>query len=95
MVVEPPGGWPKVDHEFYVVQGDIYLKGDPAESGVHEAAVDKMKMERPDYVIFNGSSGSLAKERARSKTRLTKPCGFFRQRRTKQRLKLPRYWRDF
>lgn len=64
LVVEPPGGWPKVDREFYVMQSDIYLKGDPAESGIHEAAVDKMEMERPDYVIFNGSVGSLAKERA-------------------------------
>ena len=64
MVVEPPGGWPKVDHEFYVMQGDIYLKGDPAESGVHEAAVDKMEEEKPDFVVFNGSAGSLAKERA-------------------------------
>jgi nitrite reductase (NO-forming) len=34
MVVEPPGGWPKVDREFYVMQGDIYLKGDPAETRV-------------------------------------------------------------
>ena len=64
MVVEPPGGWPKVDREFYVMQGDIYLKGDPAESGVHEAAVDKMEQETPDFVVFNGSTGSLAKERA-------------------------------
>jgi nitrite reductase (NO-forming) len=64
MVVEPPGGWPKVDHEFYVMQGDIYLKGDPAQSGVHEAAVDKMVEEHPDFVVFNGSAGSLAKERA-------------------------------
>jgi nitrite reductase (NO-forming) len=64
LVVEPPGGWPKVDREFYVMQSDIYLKGDPAESGVHEAAVDKMEREQPDYVVFNGSVGSLAKERA-------------------------------
>jgi nitrite reductase (NO-forming) len=64
MVVEPPGGWPKVDREFYVMQGDIYLKGDPAQSGVHEAAVDKMVEEHPDFVVFNGSAGSLAKERA-------------------------------
>jgi nitrite reductase (NO-forming) len=62
--IEPPGGWPKVDREFYVMQGDIYLKGDPAESGVHEAAVDKMEQETPDFVVFNGSTGSLAKERA-------------------------------
>ena len=32
MVVEPPGGWPKVDSEFYVMQGDIYLKGYPAQA---------------------------------------------------------------
>ena len=64
MVVEPPGGWPKVDREFYVMQGDIYLKEDPAQSGVHEAAVDKMVRETPDFVVFNGSVGSLAKDRA-------------------------------
>jgi nitrite reductase (NO-forming) len=64
MVVEPPGGWPKVDHEFYVMQSDIYLKGDPAESGMHEAAIDKMEMEHPDFVVFNGSAGSLTKEHA-------------------------------
>ncbi len=61
MVVEPPGGWPNVDREFYVMQGDIYLKGGPAQSGVYEAAVDKMAMETPDFVVFNGSAGSLAK----------------------------------
>jgi nitrite reductase (NO-forming) len=64
MVVEPPGGWPKVDKEFYVMEGDIYLKEDPAQSGVHEAAVDKMVRETPDFVVFNGSVGSLAKDRA-------------------------------
>ncbi|MGB7046333.1 MAG: multicopper oxidase domain-containing protein [Methylocella sp.] len=64
MVVEPPGGWPKVDKEFYVMEGDIYLKGDPAQSGVHEAAIGKMENETPDFVVFNGSAGSLSKERA-------------------------------
>ncbi len=64
MVVEPPGGWPKVDREFYVMQGDIYLKGDRTQSGVLEVAVDKMAKETPDFVVFNGSAGSLSKERA-------------------------------
>jgi hypothetical protein len=31
---------------------------------VHEAAVDKMVRETPDFVVFNGSVGSLAKDRA-------------------------------
>jgi nitrite reductase (NO-forming) len=64
MVVEPPGGWPKVDHEFYVMQGDFYLAGDPTQNGVHEAVVDKMVKETPDYVVFNGSVGALSKENA-------------------------------
>jgi nitrite reductase (NO-forming) len=62
MVVEPSGGWPKVDREFYVMQGDIYLNGDPTQGGVHEAAVDKMASEQPDFVVFNGSVGSLGKD---------------------------------
>jgi nitrite reductase (NO-forming) len=62
MVIEPPGGWPNVDREFYVMQRDIYLKGDPTQSGVHEATVDKMVKETPDFVVFNGSAGSLGKE---------------------------------
>lgn len=50
-----PGGWPKVDREFYVMQGDIYLKGDPAERGIHEATAGKMVKEKPDFVVYNGS----------------------------------------
>ena len=45
-----------------MMQGDFYLAGDPAQSGVHEAVVDKMVKETPDYVVFNGSVGSLSKE---------------------------------
>jgi nitrite reductase (NO-forming) len=64
MVVEPRNGLPKVDKEFYVVQGDFYVNGDPAEPGLHQAVVDKMSKETPDFVVFNGSVGSLSKERA-------------------------------
>ncbi len=62
MVVEPPNGWPKVDREFYIVQGDFYLNGNPAEQGLHEASVEKMARETPDYVVFNGSAGALSKD---------------------------------
>jgi nitrite reductase (NO-forming) len=64
MVIEPQDGWLKVDREFYVMQGDFYLTGDPAQSGQHEASVDKMIKETPDYVVFNGSVGALSKENA-------------------------------
>jgi hypothetical protein len=42
-----------VEQGFYVMQGDFYLTGDPAQSGVHEAVVDKMGVQRV---------GSLSKE---------------------------------
>jgi nitrite reductase (NO-forming) len=64
MVVEPAQGWPKVDREFYVVQGDVYLSGDPKAEGLHDASVAKMQSETPDYVVFNGSVGSLNQARA-------------------------------
>lgn len=64
IVVEPPEGWPKVDQEYYVVQGDFYLAGDPAVPGLHDAVVDKMLKEEPDYVVFNGAVGALSKDHA-------------------------------
>ncbi len=64
MVVEPPEGWPKVDREFYVMQGDLYLEGNTDQPGIHEVSIHKMNEEEPDYVVFNGSVGALSKENA-------------------------------
>ena len=63
ILVEPEGGLPKVDHEFYVMQGELYTeqafgtKGELAES--HE----KLMTERPEYFIFNGAVGALTTEK--------------------------------
>lgn len=62
MVVEPPKSWPKVDREFYVMQGDLYLKGKADHQGIHDVSMQKMNEEEPDYVVFNGSVGALSKE---------------------------------
>ncbi len=59
IVVEPPGGLPKVDREFYVMQGDIYLQGDRSLKGLRTYSMEKLLREEPDYVVFNGSVGSL------------------------------------
>ncbi|MEZ4521343.1 MAG: copper-containing nitrite reductase [Thermomicrobiales bacterium] len=64
IVVEPEGGFPEVDHEFYVMQGDLYFEGARNELGLRTFSMDKMLDERPDYVVFNGSVGSIAGERA-------------------------------
>ncbi|MBI4494672.1 MAG: nitrite reductase, copper-containing [Chloroflexi bacterium] len=64
IVVEPPQGLPAVDREFYVMEGDFYLQGARTDQGQREFSLDKMLDERPDFVVFNGSVGSLTKERA-------------------------------
>jgi nitrite reductase (NO-forming) len=61
--VEPKGGLPKVDHEFYVMQGDFYTKGRYGEQGLQPFSMEKAIDERPDYVVFNGGVGSMLGEK--------------------------------
>ena len=64
ILVEPVGGLPPVDHEYYVVQGDFYTTGAYAEPGLQPFSMDKAIREEPDYVVFNGSVGSLTGDNA-------------------------------
>ena len=57
ILIEPEGGLPKVDKEFYVMQGDIYADGSGAEK---EFNLDKMLAEEPTHVVMNGSAAALA-----------------------------------
>ena len=58
--VEPKGGLPKVDREYYLMQSDFYTKGTNGEQGLQPFSMTKAIDERPDYVVFNGSVGSTA-----------------------------------
>lgn len=64
ILVEPAEGLPAVDKEYYVMQGEFYTSGRFGETGLqmfdHERSVD----ERPPYVVFNGSVGSLVGDKA-------------------------------
>ena len=61
ILVEPEGGLPKVDREYYVMQGDMYTHR-PHGAKVHqEPDLDKMANELPDYYVFNGAVGALTK----------------------------------
>lgn len=64
IVVEPEGGLPQVDREFYVMQGDFYLSGERGEKGLHGFDMEQMLAENPDYVVFNGSVGALTGDNA-------------------------------
>jgi nitrite reductase (NO-forming) len=64
IVVEPKAGLPKVDHEYYLMQGDFYLQGNRGDTGLRAFDLTKMLDERPDYVLFNGGVGSLTGDNA-------------------------------
>ena len=64
ILVEPPAGLPKVDKEFYVVQGDFYTVGKYREKGVQPFDMQKAIDENPTYVLFNGAEGALVGEKA-------------------------------
>ena len=64
IVVEPEGGYPKVDREYYVVQGDFYTRGGFKEPGLQPFDMEKGIAEQPTYVLFNGRDGALVGDRA-------------------------------
>jgi nitrite reductase (NO-forming) len=63
ILVEPEGGLPKVDREFYVVQSEFYTTGGFGEKGVQSLNLDGLRNEHPQYVVFNGRAGSLTGDR--------------------------------
>src|SRR6187455_2281069 len=64
ILVEPPEGLPKVDHEYYVMQGDFYTTGKYREKGNQPFDMEKAIDEKPTYVLFNGAEGALTGEKA-------------------------------
>jgi nitrite reductase (NO-forming) len=54
ILVEPQGGMPKVDREYYLMQGDFYTKGKFDAKGLQDFDEEKALAENPDYVLFNG-----------------------------------------
>jgi len=61
ILVEPEGGLPPVDREFYVMQGEIYTDAAFGQQGRQEFSVEKLLNERPEYFVFNGSVGAISK----------------------------------
>jgi nitrite reductase (NO-forming) len=62
--VEPKDGLPPVDHEYYVMQGEVYTAGRYGEEGLQTFDPDKASDERPTYVVFNGAVGAIAGDNA-------------------------------
>ncbi|QTE23188.1 copper-containing nitrite reductase [Polaribacter cellanae] len=64
ILVEPEGGLPKVDKEYYIMQGDFYTKGENGEKGLQPFDMRKAVKEDADYVVFNGKVGALTGDNA-------------------------------
>ena len=64
ILVEPKEGLPPVDKEYYVMQGEFYTTGKYGEEGLQSFDMAKAIDERPPYIVFNGSVGSLVGDKA-------------------------------
>lgn len=64
ILVEPKDGLARVDHEYYVMQGEIYTSGRHGEGGLQSFDPAKAEDERAPYIVFNGAVGSLVGDRA-------------------------------
>ena len=64
ILVEPKGGLPPVDKEYYVMQGEFYTSGKYGEEGLQSFDMAKAIDERPPYIVFNGAVGSLVGDKA-------------------------------
>lgn len=64
ILVEPPGGLPTVDREYYVMQGEFYTAGKYGAPGLQPFDMEKAIDEKPAYVVFNGSVGALTGDNA-------------------------------
>ncbi len=62
ILVEPTEGLPRVDHEFYVMQGELYTDRPYGQRGHDEFSVEKLLAERAEYFVFNGAVGALTSE---------------------------------
>jgi nitrite reductase (NO-forming) len=64
ILVEPKDGLPRVDREYYVMQGEIYTAGRHGEPGLQSFDPAKAEDERAPYIVFNGAVGALVGDRA-------------------------------
>lgn len=66
ILVEPKEGLPKVDKEFYIMQGELFTTGVIGRKGLQAFDAQKMMDGIPTYVTFNGRpDGVVGKMKAK------------------------------
>ncbi|HKJ37335.1 MAG TPA: copper-containing nitrite reductase [Anaerolineales bacterium] len=63
ILVEPEEGLPAVDHEFYVMQGELYTNEAFGSTGQLTESLQALLNEDPEYLIFNGAVGALTEQK--------------------------------
>ncbi|HLO28773.1 MAG TPA: copper-containing nitrite reductase [Anaerolineales bacterium] len=63
ILVEPEGGLPPVDREFYVMQGEIYTNEAFGSTGQLTENVPALLNEDPEYFVLNGAVGGLTTQK--------------------------------
>jgi len=63
ILVEPEGGLPPVDREFYVMQGEIYTNEAFGSTGHLTENLQALLNEDPEYLVFNGAVGALTAQK--------------------------------
>lgn len=65
ILVEPKEGLPKVDKEFYIVQGELYTMGQLGKKGLVAFDSHALLDGNPNYVTFNGKIESTPRMTAK------------------------------
>jgi copper-containing nitrite reductase len=59
LLVEPEGGLPPVDHEYYVMQSEFYTTAPDPVTKIASYSQDAGEREDPSYIVFNGGANAL------------------------------------
>jgi nitrite reductase (NO-forming) len=63
ILVEPEQPLPAVDHEFYVMQGELYTEQPHGTQGELTEDIERLLDERPTYYLMNGAFKALTGDR--------------------------------
>ena len=62
ILVEPAGGLPHVDREYYIMQSEFYTTAPKGKSGLQQFSVENLMSENAQYYLFNGAVDAITKE---------------------------------
>jgi len=62
ILVEPADGLPRVDHEYYVMQGEIYTSEPKGKAGLQQFSAENLMRESAQYYLLNGAVDAVVHE---------------------------------